>query len=267
MKDYLGYKEKVCAVTGGSNGMGKRCVELLLEMGAKVYVLDVVKSDNPDVTFIKVNLMEKESIKTAFHQLPQLDRFFAYAGVSGAGGYKGLLAINTLSNMYMMDELLYDKINENGAVMFTSSIAGLGWETRVDEYRYVLEHTWEESSAWIEDDINAWKEKYSKVLIAPYVCSKMILNYYITTHCLDFGKKGIRLNAICPSLTQTRMRDGFVKAIGGNSALLTGAAFGREGTADDMAGAAIMLNSDLASYITGVLLYVDGGWQASKLKK
>ena len=41
MKDYLGYKDKICVVTGAASGMGKATCEILLDLGAKVYAMDL----------------------------------------------------------------------------------------------------------------------------------------------------------------------------------------------------------------------------------
>ena len=44
MKDYLGYKDKVCVVTGAASGMGRAAAEMLVDLGAKVYALDWVEA-------------------------------------------------------------------------------------------------------------------------------------------------------------------------------------------------------------------------------
>ena len=40
MKDYFGYKDKVCVVTGASSGMGKATLEMLVDLGASCYAVD-----------------------------------------------------------------------------------------------------------------------------------------------------------------------------------------------------------------------------------
>ena len=47
MKDYLGYKDKVCVVTGAASGMGKATCEILLDLGAKVYAMDLAADYPP----------------------------------------------------------------------------------------------------------------------------------------------------------------------------------------------------------------------------
>jgi len=92
--------------------------------------------------------------------------------------------------------------------------------------------------------------------------SKKWLNYIVCKNSVRYGQKNIRLNVVSPGLTRTRLRSDFVSGLGGeeNAHILYGAAIRREGTPDDMARAAIMINSSWNSFATGAVLYVDGGF-------
>ena len=59
MKDYFGYKDKVCVVTGAASGMGKATCEILLDMGAVVYGLDIITGDNANIFYIKTDILGK----------------------------------------------------------------------------------------------------------------------------------------------------------------------------------------------------------------
>ena len=83
------------------------------------------------------------------------------------------------------------------------------------------------------------------------------------TLSLELGSAGIRVNAIAPGLVETKfaqvliddeaMRDIFVKRT----------ALGRHAQPDEMAGAAVFLLSDAASYMTGQVMVIDGGMTAT----
>ena len=72
MKDYFGYTDKVCVVTGASSGMGKATVETLVDLGAKVYAIDLNPCEVEGITeYIKCNLANKSEIDLAFEQIPE----------------------------------------------------------------------------------------------------------------------------------------------------------------------------------------------------
>jgi NAD(P)-dependent dehydrogenase (short-subunit alcohol dehydrogenase family) len=85
MKDYFGYADTVCVITGAASGMGKAATEMLVDLGAKVYALDVNEVTTPGIAgFVPVNLGEKAAIDAAFSNLPdRFDKFFGVAGFSG----------------------------------------------------------------------------------------------------------------------------------------------------------------------------------------
>jgi NAD(P)-dependent dehydrogenase (short-subunit alcohol dehydrogenase family) len=83
------------------------------------------------------------------------------------------------------------------------------------------------------------------------------------TRCLalEWGPWGITVNAVGPGITETPMTRGYLEADPVRRAtMIRKIPLGRLGSPDDMAGAVLFLASDLASYITGQTVYVDGGW-------
>ncbi|MBA3043470.1 MAG: SDR family oxidoreductase [Gammaproteobacteria bacterium] len=74
----------------------------------------------------------------------------------------------------------------------------------------------------------------------------------------EFGAKGIRANVICPSMTETGMLDGNVTAAQ-FAQIVEGIPLKRAGRAEDIANACLFLASELAAYITGTTLDVNGG--------
>jgi NAD(P)-dependent dehydrogenase (short-subunit alcohol dehydrogenase family) len=80
---------------------------------------------------------------------------------------------------------------------------------------------------------------------------------------LQYGSKGIRVNAVCPGFTQTPMLDMVVKHRGDRvAAAIAQQPLPRIASPDEVAQAVLWLCSDAASYVTGHAMAVDGGYVA-----
>ena len=97
---------------------------------------------------------------------------------------------------------------------------------------------------------------------AAYAAAKAGVINYTKTAALELAPHGIRVNALAPDITLT---EGLAALSGDEQAtrLARIVPLGRAGHVDDIAGAAVFLASELAGYITGQTLHVDGGTQAS----
>ena len=83
------------------------------------------------------------------------------------------------------------------------------------------------------------------------------------TRCLalEWGPSGITVNAIAPGITETPMTRGYLESDPVRRQTMVGKIpLRRLGQPEDMAGAVLFLASDLAAYITGQTIYIDGGW-------
>ncbi len=80
----------------------------------------------------------------------------------------------------------------------------------------------------------------------------------------DLAADGIRVNAICPGLIRTPLTEPYFEDEAFERGLATIVPQGRYGVAAEVASAALYLASDMASYVNGVALTVDGGWLAEK---
>ncbi|WP_297774615.1 SDR family oxidoreductase [Mycobacterium sp.] len=97
---------------------------------------------------------------------------------------------------------------------------------------------------------------------AAYAAAKAGVINYTKTAALELAPHGIRVNAIAPDITLT---EGLAQ-LGGEaatSAIRDMVPMGRPGHVDEIAGAAVFLASDMAAYLTGQTLHIDGGTQAS----
>jgi 3-oxoacyl-[acyl-carrier protein] reductase len=93
---------------------------------------------------------------------------------------------------------------------------------------------------------------------ANYAASKAGLIGFTKSVAKEYGSRGILVNAIAPGFIETDMTSGLPEET--RKAMLAGITLGRLGRPEDVAGAVLFLASDLAGYITGQVLVVDGGF-------
>lgn len=256
MKNYFNYEGKNCVVTGASSGMGKATVEMLVDLGASVYALDLNECTVPGIKeFYKCNLANKNEIDEVFAKLPEkIDSFFGVAGLSGSKtDYMTTFNCNYTANMYITLNYLKTRMKKGDAIVFVSSTAGLNWKQfKKEQDKVVHANTWEEVEKIVEPLAKIAMPTFA------YMYSKRCLSQFACEQAIELGKLGIRVNNVMPGSTDTGMKDEFEKMAGGEEALLaeTGTAH-RLASPEEMAYPIVFLNSDMASFISGIDLCVD----------
>lgn len=270
IKELFGLNGKKVVITGAASGMGRAATELLIELGAEVHAIDMNPIDLPVAKAYQANLGEKESIDKLVEELPNgIEAYFSCHGIAHKEGREMLVSkVNFLGQKYMA-ELLADKINENGSITFISSAFGFGWEpcygTILD---LIAQPTWEDSVKWYEEHSNLIIDKenpnndyaFSKQCIQAYVVAKV--------HDPKYISKKIRINSICPGITETGLSDDFRRAAGAgdmeageNVMVQTFMASwnGYAASPEHMGYPLVVLGSKISSYISGQNLYIDYG--------
>ncbi|MBF8194210.1 SDR family oxidoreductase, partial [Nonomuraea sp. K274] len=95
-----------------------------------------------------------------------------------------------------------------------------------------------------------------------YSATKAGLVQLLRTAAAEFGPHGVRVNAIAPGVVETPLTRQIKDDPAWYAAYAAKSALGRWAAAEELAGAVVFLAGDAASFVTGSVLYVDGGWTA-----
>lgn len=243
---------KRALVVGGATGMGAAAVTILKDLGAEVVVMDYADVTAPGVKAIKVDLRDKANTDTAIDQAGgPFDVLLSCAGV--ADGTPGIDQVNFISHRHMIERMMSEgTIRKGGAIAMISSAAGLGWDgPDYDEVMaYINLPDWEAMSKYFE----AHPER------SGYGWSKRAMCAYAASKAFEFGKKGVRINAIMPGPTDTPL------ARANADVWLAFAADYRAelgipaSSPEQQAYPLVFLCSDAADHVSGQNIVIDAGY-------
>lgn len=274
VKKLFGYEGKNIVITGAASGMAKAAAELLIELGANVYALDLNEVTLPVTESFQVNMGNKQEIDDVIKQLPDtIEAVFSCHGVAGWPG-RGVevVTINFVSQRYLAESLL-PKIAEGGSISFIASDGGYGWEKSWEKISdFLAEDSFEGSVDWLSNNKEYLETENS------YVFSKKALVAYVKSKVWspEYVAKKIRINSISPGYTKTGLTEDFAKATE-QSAQLAGVLIdgsqmienmflsgwnGRSATPEEMGYPLVFLGSQMASYISGQDLNISYGKDA-----
>lgn len=265
LKKLFGYEGKNVVVTGAASGMARSAAELLIELGANVYAIDINPVDLPVVKSFQADLSKKEEIDKVMAELPEeLDALFLCHGIAYFPGRELLVQkVNFYGQKYMADALL-PRIKEHGTVNFISSVGGFGWEQVYDKCVELIN-----LGSW--DEAMEWYDKHPELIQSAYVFAKQCLESYVTYKCMapEYIDKRIRLNCINPGDTTTGLTEDFNKSTSPNGDVAEGEEMisniflknwnGYAAEPWQMGYPLVVVGSDLCSYMSGQLIYIDMG--------
>ncbi len=265
LKELFGYNGKTVVITGSASGMSKSATELLLELEANVYAIDINPIDLPVTKAFQADLSKKEEIDRVISELPEkIDALFLCHGIAYFPGRELLVQkVNFYSQKYMT-EMLLDRISDHGSVTFISSVGGFGWQQVYGKAVEVINlPTWEDAMKWYDE--------HPEDIQSAYVFAKQCLESYVTYKCMtpEFIDRRIRLNAINPGDTTTGLTEDFNKSTSPNGDVKEGEEMisniflkswnGYAATPAQMGYPLVVLGSNICSYVSGQLLYIDMG--------
>lgn len=245
-------KGKVAVVTGGTRGIGRAVVEKYLENGAKVVLwgsreetvkkaLAELKSKNGDwdVSGMYPDLTNASEVETAIQsvkeQYGKIDILVNNAGISQstplyqytADDFDKIMKLNVSALFYtILPTAKIMKEQGGGVIINTSSMVSISGQPSG----------------------------------VGYPTSKFAVNGMTVSLARELAKDHIRVNAVAPGVTKTDMVAALPEAV--VAAISAKIPLGRPGEPEDVANAFVYLASDMASYVTGEILSVDGACRA-----
>lgn len=270
LEELVGLKNKTVVITGAASGMAKVATELLLSLGAKVYAIDRNKVDLPVEKSIQGDLSNKGSIDEVVSQLPeQIDAAYLCAGVGLRSNWeKFIQMVNFVGTRYLAEAVL-PKVVDGGAITFISSTGGYGWNGNMKMVGQILAtNSFEDAEKWVEEHLDYFKEEGAP---DPYQFSKQCLSAYVKAKCRseEYIMRKVRINAIGPSFTSTPLIADFNKAVSKDGTEKSGedemynlflrSWNGRAGLPEEMGYPMVIIGSQLCSYMSGQVIYIDFG--------
>lgn len=239
---------RVALVTGGGRGIGRAISEAFAREGARVGVLDLKEEVAADAAEA-IRAFGGEAIPLAGNVALRQHVFDAAAQLRETFGPITLLVNNAMWNRYGP---LEEQTEEMIGRMIDVGFKGVIWG-----YQAVLEQMTEAGGGAIVNIASPSAVIAMKHGIM-YSAVKAAVAASTRSASAEFGPRGIRVNAIAPGPTRT---DGanLVVTEEGWERRRQRMPIGRLGTPQDVASAAVFLASDDASFITGDMLFVDGG--------
>ncbi len=259
MKDVLGYAGKKVVITGAASGMGAAAAELLVELGAEVHALDIADVKAPVHRVVKVDMKDKASIDAAVQALPaEIDVLFNCAGVPHPPFPPvDTVMINFVGLRHLTDALI-PRIRSGGSIASIASTAGMAWKSNLERVGQFLDlGGFEAAEAWLVDSPDLKADAYG--------FSKQCIIVYTQRLAGELAKRGIRINCISPSPTESAFMTQLTTEIPEDAIKLFHPPIGRSAEPVEMARALVLLGTDLAGFISGVNVPVDYGYCAEVL--
>jgi NAD(P)-dependent dehydrogenase (short-subunit alcohol dehydrogenase family) len=242
-------KDKVAVITGGGTGIGKATAQLFAQEGAKIVLAGrrrdplaaaatTITESGGKAEVVLTDISSPSQVQNLFNRVVsifgRIDILFNNAGVFTSGKmahdfdedeWERTININLFGTIYCSKYVVPHLLQGGGGVIINcSSVSG-----------------------WVPQRLQA-----------PYNVSKAAIEMLSKCMCLELGPSNIRVNSICPNLTETDMAAGAI-AVNGREKYELAIPLRRIGQPIDIANAALFLASHRSNWVSGNSLFVDGG--------
>ncbi|ANI41149.1 coniferyl-alcohol dehydrogenase [Mycolicibacterium vaccae] len=249
-------------VTGCASGIGAQAAHQLASLGARVTGLDLREPQDRSALaeFVPVDLADPDSVEAAAAAVPgDVDALFNVAGVSSGIGDPLLVVRINFLGMRQFTEALLDRMPAGAAITNVSSLAASGYlENAATTAGLLATASVAEGLQWCADHPDALAD-------GGYRQSKEAIILYGMDRTADLGARGIRINCTAPGVTETPILDQLRAAYGQQYLDSFTAPLGRVSTPEEQAATLVFLGSPAAGYLTGQVVWTDGGILARRI--
>jgi len=242
---------RAAILTGASSGLGHRFARLLAAAGADVVIaarraerLDALVADHPNMVPIAIDVTEPGAaarlVSAATEAFGRIDIVVNNAGISrvlpaiddDVDGFRAELEINLVAPYELARAAARSMIDAGGggSIINIGSVLGHGGGGRLK--------------------------------VPGYAAAKGGLHNLTRELASQWARRDVRVNAIAPGWFETEMNTEMFGSDGGMSYIVENTPMGRAGVEGELDGALLFLASNASTFVTGQIVYVDGGWTA-----